>query len=161
MPNYCSYEMKVNGKKESQEKLLEIMKADYDYNTMEFSADKHLFRIFEASLCEFSEDDDFFISGYCAWSVYSCMMEGEHSYYNSLKERFPNEFRGTTLVELSKELDLEIEVFSEEPGCGFMEHYIIKNGELIVNKCHEYEEVYDEKTEEYTSIGGIDWDYTI
>ena len=166
MPNYCMYEMKVNGKMENIDKFISYLKSNYNYNANppKIDADKHLFRVFEANIVEKEENDGYpycIINGECAWSVFSCMFSGEHTYYDLVKKDHEKDFKGTTLEECSKELELDIEVFSEEPGVGFMEHYLIKNGDVIIDDCEEYREEYNEETNEYDTIGGIEWDYQI
>lgn len=32
MPNYCNYEMKIKGSKDAIKRVLECLKADYDYD---------------------------------------------------------------------------------------------------------------------------------
>lgn len=134
MPNICLYSMCVKGKKENIEEFIKVIKADYDYGTMEFTHDRHLFRVFSADDNEIEQvDDDVYeviINGDCAWSVSSCMFESY--YYSDLKQRFPNEFRGTTLPIESERLNLDIEVYSEECGCCFQEHYVIIHGDINV-----------------------------
>ena len=146
MPNYCYYSMCVKGKKENIEEFEKVMNADYDYGTMNFSHDRHMFRVFEAYMGEIQQvGEDIYqaiFSGNCAWSVFSCMFDGAHSYYESLKERYSNEFRGTTLPLESKRLNLDIEVFSEESGMCFQEHYIIRNGTVEVDDCVDWQEYY-------------------
>jgi hypothetical protein len=113
---------------------------------MEFSHDRHFFRVFDASYDEIEDLGDgkcqVIINGYCAWSVYCCMFDTSgRSYYKSLKTSYPNEFRGTTLPMESKRLHLDIEIFSEECGMCFQEHYVVKDGELCVDESvdwHEY-----------------------
>ena len=147
MPNYCYYQMCVKGTKENVEEFIKVIKAGYNYGTMEFDYDRHLFRVFEADYDEIEKVDDneyrVVISGDCAWSVSSCMLN-EHfsSYYNCIKERYPNEFRGTTLPLESKRLQLAIEVYSEECGEAFQEHYLFENGETIIDECVDYSEYY-------------------
>jgi hypothetical protein len=139
--------MCVKGTKESVEEFIKVIQADYDYGTMAFSHDRHLFRVFEA---EYDEIEELYngiyqviINGYCAWSVYCCMLDtSKSSYYKSLKTGYPCEFRGTTLLVESKRLHLDIEVFSEECGMGFQEHYVIKDGELCTDECVDYGEYY-------------------
>lgn len=188
MPNYCQFEMKLKGEKENLVKAYDIISADYNYKedrTLECSADKHLFRIFEAdyegkwdrsvdgafpvksveeSIDEYGEGNSLLISGSCAWSVYSCMFEGDYTYYNdwNKEERAKySEFKGTTIQKVSEELKLTIEIFSEEPGCSFMEHYVIHEGEVLISDEIEYKEEYDEILDDYTCSGGIEWKYTI
>lgn len=179
MPNYCDYEIKIVGKKENVEKLFSYLKSDYSYtaiydkdkkhyvNKLSFcEADKHFFRVFDADRLEAEEiDKDTYIlivGGYCAWSVYSCMMKGEYTYYDDLKKTvIIDDFRGTNMLEATKDLNLKVEIFSSEPGCEFMEHYIIDKGEIKVDEESEYKTIYNEDTCEYKEIGGFEWDYTI
>ena len=67
--------MRVVGSKESIEEFIRVMNAGYDYGTMEFDHDRHMFRVFEALNDEIDEyGDNVFgvtINGYCAWSVRS------------------------------------------------------------------------------------------
>lgn len=189
MPNYCNYSMCVKGTKESVEEFIKVIQADYDYGTMEFSHDRHLFRVFEA---EYDEVEEVYngiyqviIKGYCAWSVNCCMLDtSKSSYYKSLKTDYPCEFRGTTLPIESKRLNLDIEVFSEEGGMCFQEHYVILKGDIVCDDCVDWQEYYigefnskeeaerelgieitDEEwnsEEDYIGRGGFgDWDFEI
>lgn len=149
MPNYCDYSMCVRGTKANVEEFIKVIQADYDYHTMEFSHDRHMFRVFEAE-CNELEDcvDGTFrveINGYCAWSVESCMLED--GYYRRMKDEYPDNFRGTTLLIESKKLNLDIEVYSEECGCCFQEHYVIKNGEMVCDECVDLEEYFVDEYE--------------
>lgn len=144
MPNYCNYSMCVAGTKESVEEFIKVIQADYNYVTMEFSHDRHMFRVFEAEHDEVDEYGDgkfrTIIDGYCAWSVSSCMLEG--GYYKDCKNSYGDDFRGTTLLLESKRLNIDIEVYSEEPGCCFQEHYVVSNGKLVCEECVEWNEYY-------------------
>ena len=151
MPNYCGYQMRIQGKPNDVAEVIKVIQADYNYDTMQFSADNHLFRVFEADISEDTTDGDYrdvVLGGSCAWSVFSCMMEGDGTYYSSLKSEYGDKFRGTTLVELSKRYNVMIEVYGEESGCEFQEHYLIHNGELLVDDCVKYIELYKEYLEE-------------
>lgn len=187
MPNYCNYSMCVVGKKESVEEFIEVMNAGYNYGTMEFDYDRHMFRVFEAENDKIEERDDgrfqTFINGYCAWSVSSCMLKD--GYYRNFKEDFPDNFRGTTLPLESKKLGLDIEVYSEESGMCFQEHYLIIDGEIVREECVDWSEIWvedyrtkkeaeedldmeitDEEwvqglSEGYFTRGGFDWDFEI
>ena len=144
MSNYCNYSMCVVGTKENVEEFTKVINADYDYRTMQFSYDRHMFRVFEAECDEIEERDNGIyqtvINGYCAWSVSSCMLEG--GYYKDCKERYGSNFRGTTLLIESKRLNIDIEVFSEESGMCFQEHYVIRDGRLICNECVDWNEYW-------------------
>lgn len=83
----------------------------------------------------------------------------------------------------SKRLNLDIEVYSEECGCCFQEHYIIVNGNIVADECVDWYEYYigdyntkEEAEEEleieitdqewkhdyYISRGGFEnWDFEI
>jgi hypothetical protein len=185
MSNPCFYSMKVKGTKEDVEEFIKVIKADYNYDTMEFSFDRHLQRVFSAEEEDIEVIDSntcsVFISGECAWSVVVCMLDD--GYYVDMKARLGNKFRGTTLEIESERLNLDIEVFSEECGCCFQEHYVILHGVVEVEECvewHEYfldeyeskEEAEDELEIEITDAeweeremitrGGFgDWDFSI
>ena len=158
MPNICSYSMRIKGSKEAIKRIMGCLTGDYDYEEgAEKPAHKHFFRVFDAEQIKEPKKVDgekyvVTIWGTCAWSVYSCMCSGEHTYYNDQMHN-PN-FNGTTLEEQSK--DCEIEVFSEETGNGFSEHYIYKYGECIKDDCIDIVEGgYDEDGNPTTDI---DWD---
>lgn len=187
MPNYCNYSMCVVGKRKNVEEFIKVIQADYDYGNMVFSHDRHMFRVFEAECDEIEKRADgrfqTIINGYCAWSVNSCMFEGE--YYGSFKKDYPDDFRGTTLCRESANLNLDIEVYSEESGMCFQEHYIIIDGAIECEDCVDWEEVWidgyktKEEAEEdldttitdeewatgldegYFTRGGFDWDFEI
>lgn len=134
------------------------------YKLETITGPRHMFRVFEAYVNRSKDElNASYISGYCAWSVYSCMFGTRHTYYDDfITEKYGNKyigFMGTTLPDESRRLNLKIEVYSEEPGCGFMEHYLIDNGEILIEDCVDYQEVLDEEgieTGEYKIIGGFE-----
>ena len=85
MPNYCDYEMKVVGKTNCIKEFIKVMQADYNYGTNEFTGPRHMYRVFEAYVDQEPEAIDEYgnaeciISGYCAWSVASCMLDQDCS----------------------------------------------------------------------------------
>ena len=134
------------------------------YKLESITGPRHMFRVFEVyANRRLDEANASYISGYCAWSVYSCMFGTSHTYYDDfITEKYGNKyigFMGTTLPDESRRLNLKIEVYSEEPGCGFMEHYLIDNGEILIEDCVDYEEVLDEEgleAGEIKIIGGFE-----
>lgn len=157
MPNYCNYEMKIKGSKDAIKRVLECLKADYDYEEGK-PKHKHFFRVFEAYEDKEMKDNGDgtftqFVWGDCAWSVCCCMCGGG-TYYNSCKESYPDTFMGTDLVEQSQ--DCEIEVFSEEEGMEFSEHYIFKNGECLCDDTVQTQQAGYTKTGKITTR--INWD---
>lgn len=123
MPNYCNYKMKVTGKASNIKEFIEIIQRK------NHEEGRHLHMVFLANVEEQTIEDGFvYIVGNCAWSVRVCMMEGTHTYFNNSS---PN---ATSLTRESERLTLTIEVYSEEPGNCFEEHYVIVNGEVIVSE---------------------------
>jgi hypothetical protein len=115
------------------------------------------------------------ISGSCAWSVQSCMFEGPYTYQTQNPDG-----KGTTIPIESARLQLTIEIFSEECGMCFMEHFVVVDGCIIINECVDYNEYctedYDsveemnkecgtsftqEEFDEggWISVGGMDWEF--
>lgn len=167
MANKCIYEMKVKGNKDKIEKLLSYLKADYRYDDiklLECTADKHFFGIFKCEVIKKEKNNGFYeyiLSGICAWSVKYCMFKDDYSFHSSYMKLNKNNFKGTTLVEESRILNLDIEIFSEEMVSEFMEHFLIKKGEILINDCINYTEEYDELLDEYKYVGGVEWNYQI
>ena len=141
MPNYCDFKMNVRGIPANVDEFIKIIQAP-DYTQ------RHFYRVFEADII--NETIDVFglktalIDGYCAWSVYSCMMEGPFTYYDDVKNdselyTMPDNDipLGTSLIIESKRLGLILEVYSDEPGMGFQEHIYIANGTTLCNDCIE------------------------
>lgn len=186
MANYCNFSMCVKGTKENIEDFLKVMKADYNYDKMEFTHDRHFFRVFESNCDEIVECEDgrykAIIGGYCAHSVNSCMFDDIFTYYRTGKEYITEDYKATTLPIESKNLGLDIEVYSEEPGCAFQEHYVIVNGDVIIDKCVKWKSYWldnfetkeeaerelgitiynDEWEENYVERGGFrEWNFVI
>lgn len=117
MANDCWYDMKIKGKKENCQKWIKKME---DYNEP-----NHFWRFFNVNIyTEWEEDDQYCyrITGDCAWSIESCCRSG----YTD----------GVDLLEInSRELDLEVEIYSEEPGFDFAEHYIYDKGDCLEAEC--------------------------
>ena len=159
MPNYCDYEMKIKGSKQAIRRVVKCLEADYNYSKGK-PEHRHFFRVFDVfQNGNLEKNDDgtwsLYVYGDCAWSVYSAMVSktGE-SYYYACKEKYPQDFMGTTLLEESK--NCEIEVFSEEIGCMFSEHYLFKNGKCLIDDLVELKALGYDKDGNLTEH--IDWD---
>lgn len=155
MANNCYYEMRVKGTEANVDTFVKLLKAEYN----EFP--KHFWRVFSAEVYDESTIDGVKtvdICGDCAWSVRACMGEGTWTYMESHPDK------STSLREQSKLLQLQIEVYSSEPGMCFQEHYLYKNGEEIHNECVDYSEMYFEdeadfnKQKEEGDCDGYTWD---
>jgi len=174
MPNYCDFYMRIKGEKQNVYKFATWLSADYNYcdgkpeiyveiDGKKMSTEHHIgWRVFE---CYFEEDvfdkgyfgkEDIItlsLSGYCAWSVNSCMFDGPFTYYadnhNECIEKY-GEDKSLTLPMACEKLNLEVEVFSSEPGMCFSEHYRIdSNGELTIDEETGYVETFIDEYETY------------
>ncbi len=145
MPNYCIFKMKAVGEKQNLDKFKKIIQASYDYSKFPETGNaentKHFSRIYTADVCN-EDDNSLEINGYCAWSVWACMFNGEHTYFDDFKDSRKNV---TCIEDVTKELNLTVEINSEESGVSFSEHYIVKNGKIEENE--EMDLGYNEKGE--------------
>lgn len=117
-----------------------------------------LSRIFDFYAEDTKIENGYFVCsawGSCAWSVWSCMFEGESTYYSCANGENKKSKR-TTINRLCKRFKVECEIFSEEYGVGFQEHYFInEKGEILINDCKDAFEK-ENNNEEYEIIGGFD-----
>lgn len=140
MANNCFFDMHIRGSDESCERFADIMQ----YKDPQFAFS----RIFSADVYYEDRNSDgdliMHINGDCAWSVAVCMTDCEFSYQG----------KSCTLQQLSGELQLDIEVWSEEPGVGFQEHYVYKHGFEETNECFDDFEsyFYDPNDDDYSSF---------
>ena len=135
MPNLCSYSMRIKGNKEN---VYEFHKRMSDYNMP-----NHLWRIFETDIYNEYDNGDgtitIDVAGSCAWSIETCCRASGYS-------------KGIDLFKVnSRELNLEIESWSDESGMCFQEHYHYKNGECLVDACVDWTEYYYDE-DEYDSF---------
>lgn len=157
MSNDCNFDIKVRGKKKDVLTLADWLSAYYDYTDSnnprcylvkddgDVPCAHHIgYRVKESmlidDLSDYEDDDEVIgdINGYCAWSCHSCMFEGSFSY---LSDDDNKQSFAISLPNACKELQLELELFSSEPGECFAEHYFInKEGVILVEDCVEYYE---------------------
>lgn len=162
MANLCEFQMKVIGKtKEDIEKFYKYLSQD---------GNTYMGRGAGAIIDEIKKDDNKFvalISGDCKWSITASLVSNAISMREEPKiwsfgDTDSSLLRFITLFEACKELGLDVEVYSSEPGCCFQEHIICKHGKVVVDDCVDYFEDYDEETDEITSTGGYSsWDFEI
>lgn len=97
MPNYCYATVVIRGQVNNVDTLIRELQADYHYyddgcgyNRYHGDGTRHFYRIFEAIvvnetfLTQWEKISEVQIE--CAWSVYSCMFDGRHSYYGDYAE---------------------------------------------------------------------------
>ena len=96
----------------------------------------------------YNDDEDLSnaeIFGYCKWSIVSALIDNAIS----MRQHPEKWYTGTdkdltfiTLDEASKIYDLDIEAYSNEPGCEFEEHYLIRKGIIEKDECVDYQEYF-------------------
>lgn len=130
MANNCWYNMRVVGTKADCYEWLARLKHESDCGVP-------LGRFFDADICGEAgteQDYELDISGDCAWSVSGC--------------RYDRRDGADAFAANTKELNLQMEVWSEECGCAFQEHIIYKYGDCITDNCVEW---HDYCIEDYNS----------
>lgn len=132
MANICSFEMKVKGKKEDIEQFCKAM-------TYEGKIRIGGGAEFQVS---FEDDNVADLSGYCNWSIRSALID-------RCSEKIAD-YEYINLFEACKKWSLAMEVYSEECGMAFQEHFVCNKGEILCEECvdwHEYA-IYEYKTKE-------------
>ena len=151
MANICNLLIKVRGNKED---IIKFHKA------LNQEGEVWMGRGAETDLT-FEEDGAAYMFGQCKWSVISSLVD------NAISMRTePNRWAFAegddvkefiTLFEACKRWNLVMEVYSEEPGCEFQEHYICDKGDVICDECVEWHEydiyIYDTKEEAEEAFG--------
>lgn len=138
MANICSFSMKVRGKHEDIEKF---------YNAMSQNGNIWMGRGAEAEINYDDEAGTAMIDGWCKWSIQSALID------NAISMRTKPEMWAfgnadvdslmfITLLEATEKWNLVMEVYSEESGCCFQEHYVFDNGEVLCDDCVDYEEYW-------------------
>ena len=172
MANLCSFSIKVKGEHE---------KIEHFYNALQQKGNVWLGRGASADL-EFEDKNIAKIYGFCKWSIYSALVDNARS-MREHPERWSFGDRGDsrdltfiTLDEASKMWNLEIEIYSEESGCCFQEHYLLNNGTFEIDECVRWEEYFLDEfstkeeaenslqmsitdaqwAEQYVSVGGFE-----
>ena len=162
MANICDFSMVVKGKKENIEQFMDMMEqkgtvwmgrgAVIDFTDME-ELENGNYR------CQ--------IDGGTKWNVTSSMVLNAVSMRENPDMWFfgddidKTKLSFVTLFEACEQLNLAMEVYSEEAGNGFQEHYLFDEGRLMANETVDYTEEYNEETDEYETSGGFVWDFGI
>lgn len=167
MANNCYYILlAVSKNKESLERLHKIM----NYKDEEY----FIYRCFEATESSISEEDGFYtieISGDCAWSCFKWFESVEKPDELLTRTVDPQGLHSCdpahyiSLDLLCKKLEIGIELYSEESGCCFQEHYHVNHkGEILCDDCVEWHEIWEDDDgepldEPYSEGGFPDWGY--
>jgi len=160
MANICEFTLRIRGKGKDLKKFAEYLCADYrianNGSPARCSKDHHIgYRIFDVwgqDELLFAEDEEILTAELycdCAWSMYSCLMTGEHTYISENEDKDPYVW---SIEKASENLHIELEAYSSEPGMCFAEHIYIKDGKKIIDDCVDYEEIYVEDYESYRDL---------
>lgn len=153
MANTCDFSMKVIGEKASIKQF---------YNALIQNGNLWIGR---GADCEIIYEDEGYtqINGICKWSIQSALIDDAISMKKEPEKwcfgkNESDDLTFITLIEASEKWNLHIEVFSEEPKCEFMEHYIVKKGNLELDDCVSYQEIW---VDEYETKEEADPNWTI
>lgn len=169
MPNICTAFITVRGYAPNVDEFIAILQANYSYYKDENNGDyswyadpknmthiPHFFKVFNAYSCDTIYHSGVYkcamINIECAWSVYSCMFPGEHTYYDDFQKSHPGEHFGSDILTQSKRLQLELEIWSHEPGVCFQEHYKICSGILIKDETFGFKGIWLEDYSNYNEL---------
>lgn len=160
MANICSFSMCVKGTHKNIESF---------YNALIQKGTIWMGRGADAEI-HYEDNGKAFIDGWCKWSIYSALINNAISmrtepdlWYHGDE---PEVLEFITLEEACAKWCLEMEVYSEEYGCCFQEHYLINNDEVIINDCveaceydlYEYETKEEAEAEFKIKLSDEEWD---
>lgn len=101
-----------------------------------------------------SDGETALMSGTCKWSVLSALVDCAVSMRNEPDKWYHDPDSGgieyITLWEACRRWNITMEVYSEECGCQFQEHFRCDKGDIIYTECVGWEEydIYDYETKE-------------
>ena len=145
MANICSFSMFVRGEVEN---IISF------YNAMQQNGNIYMGRGADAEINLDEEDKRDNIDGWCKWSIQSALIDNAESMRNNPKMWWwgddvdPSKLEFITLWEACKKWNIDMEVYSEESGCEFQEHYMCVNGDIVCEECVEWNEYF---LDEYTT----------
>lgn len=148
MANECDFRMRVTGRRRDIEEFLGVIdifsKNRQDRQIWGVLLTKPEKKDILTQFEKISDDDitTYEIEGFCRWSVYSAMLEGEYTDYEDYKDS--KEHNITSLIKESELLNLVIEVYGSEPGLGFEEYFFIKFGKIEMFEAKDFDENNDQ-----------------
>ena len=153
MANICSFVMKVRGDKNDIEKFCKAIQQEGNI---------WIGRGANIDI-DFEDDDLACLTGDCKWSIQSALIDNAISMRTNPDRwhfgsgRDANEFEFITLYEACERWSIVMEVYSEECGCQFQEHFICDKGTVLCDDCVEWEEYwlddYETKEEAEEELG--------
>ena len=147
MANLCSFSMCVRGTHNDIESF---------YKAMLQEGSTYMGRGASAEIQYEDEENRAFIDGWCKWSIQSALIDNAESMRSNPTSWYwgenvdPSKIEFVTLWEACKKWNLDMEVYSEECGCCFQEHYVCVHGDIVCDECVEWNEycIDDYKTKE-------------
>lgn len=159
MANECEYSACVRG----EPKVVDELVAWMEDHTREL--------ISKDVLSDTETEKTVNLDGYCRWSVWSAWNIEKYSDVKVTYEASATDDPKTVkMIELANKIhkqqledesildikgNYELEVYSSECGMGFAEHYIFKDGKILLDNCRDYSEFYDEEKDTVTLNGGF------
>ena len=109
MANICSYCMEVTGEPDRIREFIEVIQRD------NYKEGRHFYRVFSADVMDEGTIDDGWvqINGDCAWSVRSCMMEGDATYSEKEFDKY-------------QKTKQEIEALKNSPNLALKNNYLFE-----------------------------------
>ena len=151
MPNWCYFQMAVGGRYDCVYKFVEYISNNYK-NPHFARVDVIGFTVVHSEKHRLYKK--VYIEGECAWSVNACFFDDIYTYYNQYKTALANPDESNaylrdpkvgpllSILQVAKDLRLNIEIYSTEPGMCFCEYYYIEDGNLVRSECGNYREFY-------------------
>ena len=153
MANLCSFQMKVRGRQEDIEQF---------YKALTQNGKIWMGRGADADI-EFEDDDLANITGTCKWSIQSALIDNAISMKNHPERWYwgegktASDYEFITLYQACHKWNLIMEVYSEECGNQFQEHYICDKNVILCEDCVNWEEYwvdeYETKEEAEEELG--------
>ena len=137
MANICSMTMKIMGKESDRDAFIKALTQN---------GTEYMGRGADVNISD--ETNEYtVVDGWCKNSVLSALIANAESMREkpdhwNFGDKTANELTFVTLLEASHKYDLDVETYSEEPGCCFSEHYIIKKGKWVKRECIDYNEYW-------------------
>ena len=155
MANNCPYNMRVVAKdKAAIERLYNIMR----YRDSEY----YLYRVFSVEKDETEEDGDLFVADFFGDVAWGCSPwiydETDKTKKSATGAHYSN------LLEICADLNVGVEIFAEEEGIGFQQHFRVdRRGEIDISESADWSCEYNEDGEPISQTGGLegymDWSY--
>ena len=174
MANCCYYDLRAYGKTETVNKCMEFIKShspEYEVHDEKLSEDGKTRDVYAHGWCKWSAT--------CAWNLDKFTNQLYLKGVKNVKTNRPREFADKFMQEIAQQIieesakneslldikdDISIELYTEEEGMGFAEHYILVNGEIKLDDTRHYEEIYDDEEEFIGHSGGFkvyDFDFDV